>query len=71
MYNTERLVLRAFRESDVQDITDMWNDPNVQRGLAADHVHPRPPKFAEEVCCIMPQYYIHSLKLGSAAGLGE
>ena len=49
MYNTERLVLRPFRDSDVQDITAMWNDPTVQRGLAADHVHPRPPKFADEV----------------------
>ncbi|KAF7978505.1 hypothetical protein HWV62_41659 [Athelia sp. TMB] len=27
----------------------MWNDPEVQRGLAADHVHPRPPKFADEL----------------------
>lgn len=52
MYNTERLVLRPFRDSDVQNITAMWNDPEVQRGLAADHVHPRPPKFADEVRCI-------------------
>lgn len=50
MYNTERLVLRPFRDSDVQDITAMWNDSTVQRGLAADHVHPRPPKFGDEVC---------------------
>ena len=49
MYDTKRLVLRNFRESDVHTITKLWNDPAVQSGLFVDHVQPRPPKFADKV----------------------
>jgi RimJ/RimL family protein N-acetyltransferase len=49
MFDTERLVLRPFCESDLEDILGLWNEPLVQRGFALDNVVPRSPKFAEQV----------------------
>lgn len=49
MFNTDRLVLRPFRETDIDNIVGLWNDPLVQRGVAVDHMAPRGPKFADQV----------------------
>lgn len=49
MFNTDRLVLRPVRDSDIQNVVELWNDPLVQRGLATGPVVPRSAKFADQV----------------------
>ncbi|KIM89289.1 hypothetical protein PILCRDRAFT_219760 [Piloderma croceum F 1598] len=39
----------SFRESDLRDILDLWNEPLVQQSLAIDNVVPRSLKFAEQI----------------------
>ena len=47
MFTTENLILRAYREEDLDRILDLWNEYPVQVGAAEDHVVPRTPKFKE------------------------
>jgi len=49
MFETERLNLRTYRENDLDEIQNLWNDPLVQKSTAIDHVVPRTPKFKETV----------------------
>ncbi|EPQ54542.1 acyl-CoA N-acyltransferase [Gloeophyllum trabeum ATCC 11539] len=49
MFETDRLVLRAFRESDWEPLLRIWNDPVAQRFLWNDWVVPRGDKFVKDV----------------------
>lgn len=47
MFTTERLVLRPWRESDLDEMHAMWNEVGVQLGAGAGHVVPRGLKWRE------------------------
>ena len=47
MFTTENLILRAYREEDLDRILDLWNEYPVQVATALDHVVPRTPKIKE------------------------
>ena len=47
--STERLNLRSYKEADLDTVLDMWNELDVQRATATDHVVPRGPKFKETI----------------------
>ncbi|TCD61614.1 hypothetical protein EIP91_008158 [Steccherinum ochraceum] len=47
MYTTERLVLRAWRESDLDEMHAMWNEAGVQLGAAGNHIAPRGLKWRD------------------------
>lgn len=49
MFTTERLILRACREEDLDIILDLWNQYPVQIGAASDYVVPRSPQFKETI----------------------
>ncbi|KZT19509.1 acyl-CoA N-acyltransferase [Neolentinus lepideus HHB14362 ss-1] len=49
MFETDRLILRAFRESDWEYILKLWNNPTTQRFLWLDYVTPRGDKFVKDV----------------------
>lgn len=49
MLNTERLILRPFKEDDLDDMLQLWNDAPVQRGLTNAGVVPRPPKYKDKL----------------------
>ena len=42
MFSTERLCLRAFRETDEKDYLEMFNDPLVLSTLSSDYLVPQP-----------------------------
>ncbi|KAG1879155.1 acyl-CoA N-acyltransferase [Suillus subluteus] len=47
MLTTERLILRSYVESDLDDILRLWNDPLVQPLVTNDNVTLLGPKFKE------------------------
>ena len=47
MFNTARLTLRAFHESDMPDLSRLANDAEVQQLVWDDYVVPRGKKFEE------------------------
>ncbi|KAG1822558.1 acyl-CoA N-acyltransferase [Suillus subaureus] len=47
MFTTERLILRPYVESDLDDILRLWNDPVVQPFVTNDNVTVLGPKFKE------------------------
>ncbi|KAG2153009.1 acyl-CoA N-acyltransferase [Suillus bovinus] len=47
MLTTERLILRSYVESDLDDILRLWNDPLVQPLISNDNVTLLGPKFKE------------------------
>lgn len=47
MFDTERLTLRPFIESDADHLLRMWNQPEVLRGSSNDYLVPHSPKFKE------------------------
>lgn len=49
MFDTDRLTLRTYRESDLDDIQALWNDPLAQKTQSIDHVVPRGPKFKQTI----------------------
>ncbi|KAF8990218.1 acyl-CoA N-acyltransferase [Cyathus striatus] len=50
MFTTERLVLRAYKETDVDNVLDLFNNPEVTAYLNHDEFNvPRGPKFAENI----------------------
>jgi RimJ/RimL family protein N-acetyltransferase len=49
MFTTERLILRAFRTEDLDDMLHLWNDPLVQRGLSGSGVIPRAPNYKAKI----------------------
>jgi len=49
MFSTERLILRSFRESDMDDLLRLHNNALVQRTLTLDYIVPRGPKHREKI----------------------
>lgn len=49
MFETERLILRPFRESDLDNMLNLWNEPEVQRGSTNEYLVPRSPTFKEKL----------------------
>ncbi|KZT19510.1 acyl-CoA N-acyltransferase [Neolentinus lepideus HHB14362 ss-1] len=49
MFETDRLILRGFRESDVEVLLKLFNDPATQRYLWPDYLSPRGEKFVKDV----------------------
>ncbi len=49
MFSTERLTLRAFRETDMEDLIRLCNDLEVQKLACEDYVVPRSPNFQETI----------------------
>ncbi|TFK52500.1 acyl-CoA N-acyltransferase [Heliocybe sulcata] len=49
MFETERLILRGFRDSDMDYLLKLWNNPVTQRFLYNDYIAPKGEKFAKEV----------------------
>jgi RimJ/RimL family protein N-acetyltransferase len=47
MYTTERLLLRGFKDSDLDDLLALRNDARVMRGVTAEHTTPRPTNYKE------------------------
>ena len=47
MFDTERLVLRPFIESDLDHLLRMWNQPEVRKGTSNDYIVPLSPTFKE------------------------
>lgn len=47
MFTTERLVLRGFKDSDLDDLLALRNDAGVMRGVSTDPIIPRPTKYKE------------------------
>ncbi|KAK0202217.1 acyl-CoA N-acyltransferase [Desarmillaria ectypa] len=47
MFTTERLYLRAFRDSDLESLLALWNDPLVQPMITNECIVPRGSRFAE------------------------
>ncbi|KAL4246630.1 Acyl-CoA N-acyltransferase [Abortiporus biennis] len=47
MFATEHLILRAYREQDLEDTVSIWNDLATQQLTALDHVVPRGPSQKE------------------------
>lgn len=47
MHATERLVLRGFEDSDLDDLLALRNDARVMRGATADPIIPRTTKYKE------------------------
>lgn len=47
MFTTERLYLRAFRDSDLESLLNLWNDPLVQPMITNEYICPRGSRFAE------------------------
>ncbi|KAH7913334.1 acyl-CoA N-acyltransferase [Hygrophoropsis aurantiaca] len=45
MFTTDRLVLRAFRDDDLDHLLALRNDPRVVTSLSAEPVVPRPPNY--------------------------
>ena len=45
MFTTDRLTLRAFRDSDMPACMRMADDPEVQRLVWDDYIVPRTAKF--------------------------
>lgn len=45
---TENLTLRAYRDSDLDLLHALWNDPQVQRTGTNEYVAPRGPKWARD-----------------------
>ncbi|KAG1797764.1 acyl-CoA N-acyltransferase [Suillus plorans] len=55
MLTTERLILRSYVESDLDDIHRLWNDPLVQPFIMNDTVTLLGPKFKEKIRLVMDQ----------------
>lgn len=53
MFNTERLSLRAYKASDVDEILSLYNDPLTATYITEDFVVPRGPKFVDRVLAIV------------------
>lgn len=49
MFDTGRLILRAFRESDMPDLMALANDLESQKLSWVGYISPRPPKFEETI----------------------
>ncbi len=47
MFTTEHLYLRAFRDSDLESLLNLWNDPLVQPMITDEYIVPRGNRFAE------------------------
>ncbi|KAK0457459.1 acyl-CoA N-acyltransferase [Desarmillaria tabescens] len=47
MFTTKRLYLRAFRDSDLASLLNLWNDPLVQPMVTNEYVVPRGSRFTE------------------------
>ncbi|KAK0243720.1 acyl-CoA N-acyltransferase [Armillaria nabsnona] len=47
MFTTEHLYLRAFRDSDLESLLNLWNDPLVQPMITNEYIVPRGNRFAE------------------------
>lgn len=45
---TANLTLRAYRDSDLELLHALWNDPQVQRTGTNEYVAPRAPKWARD-----------------------
>jgi RimJ/RimL family protein N-acetyltransferase len=40
LFQSERLTYRAFRQSDLEDLYILWNDPSIQLGSSPDAIRP-------------------------------
>lgn len=49
MFTTERLILRSYVESDLDDLLRLWEDPLVQPLVTSDSVTLLGPKFKETI----------------------
>ncbi|TFK46067.1 acyl-CoA N-acyltransferase [Heliocybe sulcata] len=48
MFETERLILRGFRDSDMDYLLKLWNNRVTQRFFYLDYVAPKGEKFVKE-----------------------
>ncbi|KAL4246629.1 Acyl-CoA N-acyltransferase [Abortiporus biennis] len=68
MFTTERLILRAYREEDVDETLKMWNDLTIQQLTAIDHVVPRGPNQKQEVRSWFEKNRLHVILEDKASG---
>ncbi|KAH7927677.1 acyl-CoA N-acyltransferase [Leucogyrophana mollusca] len=47
MFTTDRLLLRGFKDKDLDDLLAMRNDPRVQRGATLEPIVPSPEAYKE------------------------
>lgn len=61
MFSTDRLILRQFEESDLDDMLRMRNQAEVRRVLSYGYLVPSSPSFEQTmrqwVCFIALRYY--------------
>lgn len=49
MFETDRLILRAFRDSDMVDLTRLANDADIQRLISNEYLVPKSVKNEDAV----------------------
>lgn len=49
MFTTDRLNIRAYRDSDLEDMMRLANDVEVQKGVNDTGIVPRDPSYAESM----------------------
>lgn len=49
MFTTDRLLLRGFEDSDVDNLIILHNDARVQRFITNEPIVPRPSKYKEDL----------------------
>ncbi|KAH7927679.1 acyl-CoA N-acyltransferase [Leucogyrophana mollusca] len=47
MFTTDRLILREFKDGDLDSLLALRNEPSVQRGVTSQPTVPRPTKYKE------------------------